>query len=372
MAHWKQILTRTVAGAEERFDRLKYRLRDALGGPGPITIVPYRGYGNRRHLHLRGRVLEDKGDLTSSDNDSIWRNLRNTYRRAESDEVPQARLRACFDGQAQEVQADEEGIFDVHIETRAPLPEDRMWFSIELELLSPRSRRQPGAVRATGDVLVPPPGARFMVVSDIDDTVIDMGMGHPLRFARTIFLGNARSRVVFPGVAAFYRALHHGADGQSRNPLFYVSSAPWNLYDLLVEFFRMRDIPAGPVLFLRDWGITRDQILPTRHREHKLSTIRRMLAFYPDLPLLLIGDSGQEDAEIYGEIVAEHPGRVMAVYIRNVSRDEDRLAAVRAVAARAIEAGSPMILAGNTTVMAEHAAEQGWISPDSLAEIRGE
>jgi phosphatidate phosphatase APP1 len=28
-----------------------------------------------------------------------------------------------------------------------------------------------------------------------------------------------------------------------------VSSSPWNLYDLLVEFFRLHDIPLGP-LFL--------------------------------------------------------------------------------------------------------------------------
>ena len=38
------------------------------------------------------------------------------------------------------------------------------------------------------------------------------------------------------GLAAFYRALQAGPDSKSSNPVFYVSSSPWNIYDMLVDF----------------------------------------------------------------------------------------------------------------------------------------
>ena len=57
-------------------------------------------------------------------------------------------------------------------------------------------------------------------------------------------------------MSALYRALHAGAAGDEGNPMLYVSRAPWGIYDILEEFFQHHDIPAGPVLFLREWGIS--------------------------------------------------------------------------------------------------------------------
>ena len=38
--------------------------------------------------------------------------------------------------------------------------------------------------------------------------------------------------------------------------MLYVSRAPWGIYDILEDFFQHHDIPAGPILFLREWGIS--------------------------------------------------------------------------------------------------------------------
>ena len=54
--------------------------------------------------------------------------------------------------------------------------------------------------------------------------------------SRTTFLNNARTRLPFAGVAEFYRSLQLGRNGKRNNPFFYVSSSPWNLYDLLKDF----------------------------------------------------------------------------------------------------------------------------------------
>ena len=43
-----------------------------------------------------------------------------------------------------------------------------------------------------------------------------------------------------------------------------------------------------------------------------------MLAFYPNLRFLLIGDNGQRDVSIYAKVVSDYPARVAAVFIRDV------------------------------------------------------
>lgn len=370
MAGWHEVLARVTTDVEAHFDALKYRLGERLGRDDPVKIVPYRGYGTALRVYLRGRVIEDRGVGPPGDNDSIWRNLANMYKRFESDEIPGARVRVRFQGSEQEVVANEEGFINAWIEPIEPLPADRLWHEASLELLDPH-RTDHGPAEATAPVLVPPPSARFGVISDIDDTVVQSHVVNELRMARTVFLGNARTRLPFKGVAAFYQALHAGASGRDRNPLFYVSSSAWNLYDLLMDFFQLQEIPLGPLL-LRDWGVSGQELLPVGHRLYKLVAIRQILDLFPSLPFILIGDSGQEDPEIYHDVVTEYPNRILAVYIRNVTRDLARPEAVRALAEKVVAAGSTLILADDTLAAARHAAEQGWISPDALPGIETE
>lgn len=365
MTNWHDALATIAFDVEKHFDQLKYQLINRLGGRDPVIITPYLGYGTRRHVYLRGRVLEYQGISSAVDNDSLWDNLTDMYRRLESDEVRHPRLRARCAGTEEEILGNEEGMFTVRLDLDAPLPRGRSWHDVELELLDPEPPAQE-TVRATGRVFVPPADAQFVVISDIDDTVIETHATELLRMARTVFLGNARTRLPFPGVAAFYRALHDG-----RNPLFYVSSSPWNLYDMFIDFFELQNIPQMPI-FLRNWGISRHEILPTHHVAHKLGIINEMLDFYPDLPFILIGDSGQEDPEIYQQVVERYPGRVQAVFIRNVTDDPERPQAIRALARDVEQAGSILILADDTLVMAEYAAAQGWIDADALSAIATE
>lgn len=372
MSDWRSVLVHLVDDVESAMDRLKYKLAYALGGPDPIKIVPYRGYGTPRRMYVHGRVLENQGISPATPSDTVWDNIVNMYKRIESDEVPFARLTVRFQDAEQEVVADEEGMFSAWVEPTAPLPSGSIWQHVDLELIGPRSPKQEGPVRATAEVLVPPESARLAVISDIDDTVLRSDAVNLLRMARNVLLGNARTRLPFPGVAAFYRALFGGPDGSTLNPLFYVSSSPWNLYDLLSQFFQLQHIPVGPVLLLRNWGVSEEELLPTRNRQYKLDTISQMLDVYADLPFILIGDSGQQDPEIYAEVVRRYPGRIAAVYIRNVSPRPERSEAIAELAREVVEHGSTLVLADDTVAMARHAAEQGWIRPQALTEIEEE
>jgi phosphatidate phosphatase APP1 len=227
-----------------------------------------------------------------------------------------------------------------------------------------------GAIHQPVFVLTPPPQATFGVVSDLDDTVVRTDVANRLRMFRELFLGNARTRLPFHGVAAFYRALHRGPEGRRLNPLFYVSSSPWNLYDLLLEFLEHRDIPVGP-LFLRDWGVSEHELLPTA-TAHKRGVIRQILETYPAMPFILIGDSGQEDPEIYRDVVRGYPSRILAVYIRNVTPAPLRVGTIRQLAEEVKEAGSTLVLSDDTLSAARHAAEHGWIDAVELEEVAAE
>ncbi len=171
-------------------------------------------------------------------------------------------------------------------------------------------------------------------------------------------------------MAAFYRALQGGGKGDNDNPVFYVSTGPWNLYDLVEDFLEIQDIPAGPI-FLKDWGGLKDLLRGMDHRRHKVKVIRRIMDTHSTLPFVLIGDSGQEDAETYGQIAHEYPGRVLAIYIRDV-QNRRRLQAVCAVVDRMSSVNIPMLLVDDTVEAAEHAASHGLISRKDLPGIREE
>ena len=93
------------------------------------------------------------------------------------------------------------------------------------------------------------------------------------------------------------------------------------------------------------------------------------MQLYPDLDFILIGDSGQQDPEVYHRMVTVFPSRVKAIYIRDVTRSPERSAAIQKLAEDVIAAHSTLVLAENTTGAASHAAEEGWISADTLKSV---
>lgn len=373
MSSLHRIATRIAHTVETGVDTFRYSVLKRFTRENQIIIVPYRGYGTTECLYLRGRVLQDAGITPARETDSVWRNLLNMYRRFESDEVPGARLMARFQETTEEVVTDNEGYFDVELTPAQPPASTKLWHQVGLTLIDPPQRGPNSAmpVNAAGHVLIPPANAQFGIISDIDDTVVKSQATDLLRMLRIVFLGNAFTRLPFKGVAAFYRALQTGTDDALINPIFYVSSSPWNLYDLLQELFKLRDIPLGPIA-LRDYGISRHELLPIEHHGHKLTAIRRILEMYPDLSFILIGDSGQKDPEIYRDIVNDYPDRILAVYIRNVHPDPSRVDAVNKLATEVAEAGSVLVLTDDTLMAARHAAERDWVTPDALSEIREE
>jgi phosphatidate phosphatase APP1 len=330
----------------------------------PRRVLGYRGYGTRWRGLALGRVLETHNVVPGELHDGGWRNLVNSVRRLNSDPLPYARLLATIGGSTHELRADDEGFVHEWLKLPTPLAEDH-WHTLDLTLDIPDRDTAP---RTTSQVLVPSPHASFGVISDMDDTVLQSDATTLLRAARLMLLENARTRLPFPGVAAFYRALHDGVGGPAKNPIFYVSSSPWNLYDMIADFLDAREIPVGPML-LRDWDLSSAL---AGHAGHKSLLIREILDAYPRMRFILVGDSGQEDPEIYAALVSEYAGRILAVYIRDVSQNAERSAAISALAEQMTGSQCSLVLAVDTLTVAKHAAEHGWIDPARLTEIGGE
>lgn len=338
---------------------------DTLRGAGPDTqyVVGYRGFGTPDEVFVSGRVLSGQPVGPAAEQDPWWRNFANTYRRMESDEIPGARVRIRLADAAREAISGDEGYFRSWLTPATPLSHERLWHPVGLDLLG---ATHPVSATTT-HVLVPAPTARFGIISDLDDTVIRTDATSMLRMLRGVLFANARTRLPFEGVAGFYQALHRGS-GAAANPVFYVSSSPWNLYDMVAEFLEHQRIPMGP-LFLRDWGI-RHSSVPFGHRSHKIDAIRQILDTYPALPFILLGDSGQQDPEIYTEIVAHYPHRVLAIYIRDVTGHAERRTAIMQLADKVHDAGSILVLAEDTVAAARHAASMGWITPEAVESVR--
>lgn len=267
---WKDTLINSALGAEAAFDKLKDRLFRRLDHDKPYQIIYFRGFGSETAVMLSGRVLRQHDLPTPSDNSRFWENLVATYQRFESDEVPGAAVRIEAFGQKYTTVTDEEGYFELLINPPNELPAGRAWYPVSYYLdgvTQPDGR----SVEKHGHLMISPRFSQFGVISDIDDTVLVTGATSILQTARLTFLGNAYTRLPFGGVAAFYRALQSGPVTTLFNPIYYVSSSPWNLYDLLVDFFRIQGVPKGPLL-LRDLGLSANQLGVSSHHEH--STLR--------------------------------------------------------------------------------------------------
>lgn len=162
-----------------------------------------------------------------------------------------------------------------------------------------------------GEVITPQPGA-VMVVSDIDDTI---KVSHVEDTGKLLDYTFYRDYEAAPGMVELYRRWsHQGA------AFHYVSSSPWQLYVPLRDFMRAAGYPPGAVHLKRVHftdGTIRD--LFKKGTETKPARIEALLQRFAGHPFVLVGDSGEQDPEVYASLMRKHTDQVMRIYIRNVT-----------------------------------------------------
>jgi phosphatidate phosphatase APP1 len=131
-----------------------------------------------------------------------------------------------------------------------------------------------------------------------------------------------------------------------------------------VEYLELQGLPLWPLL-LRDFGLR-------VKKNHKAEAIEAILRTYPKLKFILIGDSGEQDPEIYSGIVRRHPLRIRVVYIRSVDPRPQRSLAIEKLIAEVAPTGCQLVLAPDSEFAAAHAAGEGLIAATALAEVRAD
>ena len=364
-------LMRSVASFDDLIDIRWRSLKNRLGLTGVPQIQAYIAYSNDTTAWLHGRVLTNPPAELPADEDRWRENVVNTYRRFASDEVAGVEVEIILGQENHIVTSDHEGYFHLQAEHSFRHTADGLWTQAICRIVnSPLVSAEASAT--TAKVMNPPTDAQIGIISDVDDTVIYTGATQLASMIWLTFMSNAITRVPFDGVSAFYTALQAGntPDSAPRNPIFYVSSSPWNLFDVIEDIFFLNQIPLGPIL-LRDLGFDQNKFLKEGH-EHKLEKIRRILAAYPGLPFVLIGDSGQDDAHLYAQAATEFgPSRIAAIYIRDIdpdaqSRHDSKVRSCQNVAAKS---GVVMLLVSDSKEAALDAAGRELIHPSRLAAI---
>jgi len=328
-----------------------------------VLITPYRSYGAKNHLYLLGRALDDI-PLKIVENQSFFNTIKNTYKQFDSFEIPDAKVELTIPELLQlKTESDCEGYFLFEETTAKDLSlqaDNEGWVGVNL-LFQKSEDSTPSEERKMfqGEFLIPPDQAEFGVISDIDDTILHTGVTSFLKWKllKNSLLTNAYNRIPFKGAANFYQKLHLGKNGENKNPIFYLSNSPWNMYQYLKLFLDYNKFPKGPIL-LRNFRTPFDRSIKPE-KPHKQKEIINILKTYPQLRFILIGDSGEHDASIYTEVAAQYPDRIMAIYLRSVNHKK-RMKRVKSIVTQ-FET-TPVLLVDNSKDAEDHARQSGFIS----------
>lgn len=327
-----------------------------------VLITPYRSYGTSHHLYVLGRALDDV-PLKIVEDQGFMTTIRNTFRQFNTYEIKKAEI----DLDIPEVirlseKSDEEGyfLFDRTIEEDlSDKADEEGWVIVNLHYKGVREKiEQPGDEHFQGELLIPEERAEYGVISDIDDTILHTGVTSflKLRLLKNSLLTNTYSRIPLEGAPEFYQKLHLGKCGENKNPIFYLSNSPWNLYQYLKLFLDFNKFPKGPIL-LRNFRTPFDRSLKPE-KPHKQKEIINILKTYPKLNFILIGDSGEHDASIYTDIAVQYPDRIKAIYLLSV-KHRRQMRRIKSIVDNFKT--TPVLMVDTAAIAEAHARENGFI-----------
>ena len=274
----------------------------------PIHGWVYEPEDSSARKALFGVVLDQKFDLTVDDSNE--ENFSERLNLLIADNERGKKIVIELAGRAYELPPSRE---NGHFETILRLPEaDIAEFVQKGRLPYSAVTRESESRTFGGEIrLVAPAG--LSVISDIDDTVkISNVTDHKLLPENAFLL----DFMAAPGMADLYK------DWSKRDASFhFVSSSPWQLYTPLQEFLDDGGFPWAT--FNLKAVRFRDETLFDLFKkgtETKPALIKDILGRYPGRTFILVGDSGEQDPEVYATLLREYPDQVSKVYIRNVTQ----------------------------------------------------
>jgi phosphatidate phosphatase APP1 len=253
----------------------------------PFVLLP-PSLGRPDRVFVAGRVVKERHDRGPA----VVRNARKLASRNVAGEEIEVR----FLGSAARATSGHDGEFAVEIVAPegAPFPAGLQPVEATVRGATSRSR-----------VEVVPGDAPFLVVSDLDDTLVVTNVGSVRGVLDSTFLKDETTQPPVQGMAALLRCLREGP--LAPPPIVIVSGTPVQLGERVERFLARNGFPPA-ALFLRNLG-------PRTLSGYKEPVLAELRARFPQ-PLVLVGDSGERDPEIYGAFARAAPGRVLRIYVR--------------------------------------------------------
>ncbi len=283
-----------------------------------VVVKVYHGYGHTNNLVVYGHVLKGKNSHQRNYTGNVLINFINLIRLFFITPIPDARVMLQWQSQCFYSNTDSDGFFKFEFQSDSPVMAG--WHTVKVYLLNTGEQ-----ITATGEgKIFVPHSTQYGFISDIDDTVLVSHSATTGKKLWAMLTKNPRSRKTFADVVNYYQSLSNAhTETTLPNPFFYVSSSEWNLYDYLNEFFKFNQLPKGAFLLneIKKWY----QLLKTGKTKHqgKLTRVVRVLKAFPAQQFVLLGDNSQSDPDIYRLIADKYPNQILAIYIRNISKQKE-------------------------------------------------
>lgn len=286
--------------------------------PKLIQVASFRGYASQDKLFIQGRISRFR-TINNNPDASPWEQLTDTVKRIFNTRIPDVSCEITLLGYTFYTTSNSAGYFT--LETNWPaaeIPDHSCWLHAAIMILPSKEYHiQHNLVK--GEILFISKNQKFIVISDIDDTLLLTGV-RSLFYWKVLyntFLKNLEQRRGIPGAPAFFQRLSQLKDQKDwQTYVFYISSTPRTLYDFVLTWLERCHFPKGPIL-LKDFGLsTLDK--GTFRFKSKLSWIRHVMSVFPSIPVVLVGDSGEKDFYLYQKLSREYPDKVKAILIRDI------------------------------------------------------
>jgi phosphatidate phosphatase APP1 len=266
----------------------------ALPAAAEGMVMLFPAVGTPKQVTVSGRVFTEEPGKGSS---TVAKNLRALL-------VPNwagADVEVRFLGKTANVKSGADGSFETTFEGDFPIGLQEVEAHVKGASIG----------KAVADVLSPK--APFFVVVDFDDTVVVSDVLHKGKLLEHALAQDASTQPVVEGMPEMMRCLRE--DKPDRPAFALVSGSPVQFVPRVQKFLALHDFPPFG-LYLRDLG-------PGTMKDYKQPIIRALMKSVPN-PVVMVGDSGEHDPEVYGQMRSEFPGRVKLVAIHDVGRDEDK------------------------------------------------
>ncbi|KAF9482532.1 hypothetical protein BDN70DRAFT_929916 [Pholiota conissans] len=158
------------------------------------------------------------------------------------------------------------------------------------------------------------------VISDVDDTVKLSGILLGARAVfHNVFVKDLKDNII-PGMGEWYTHLW-----EKGVRFHYVSNGPFEYLPVLNEFFELSKLPVGSIKLKSYTGRSLFSGLLSAPAARKRAGVVDILDSFPDSRFFLIGDTGEQDLELYADLARERPDRILAVFVRDADSTTEPL-----------------------------------------------